>query len=209
VTGHKSWPPPRPASSREKFLATVLTQPLNRADAIVALCGEDSVPRCAVAQQLLIQGAAPKIVLSGGLDDGNKKSAKTMAGVLMGKGVLPSRIIEDNASSNTKEQAENVLDLADRNGWRRLLLVASTQHLPRAFLTFVSALSSSDDMEALDIRIIPVAANQVQWWGKPEGMTTTRLALLDTELKKIEQYQKTGDVASYEEGLEHLQRLES
>lgn len=195
---------PKTASlTRERFLAVVLTAPLARADAIICLCGQDGEERASVAQQLLIQGCATHIVLTGGLDGKDKKSAKTLAATLMGKGVSPSRIIEDNESKNTKEQAENVTKMVTEKNWKQILLVASPEHLPRAFLTFVKA------SEGLDVRIVPVAANHVKWWGKPEGVTTTRLALLDGELAKCQAYQELGDVATYEEGLAHLKGLES
>lgn len=189
-------------TDRERFLAIVLTVPLTRADAIVCLCGEDGLERGKVAQQLLIQGAAPTIVLSGGLESEDKQGAKTVCDKLIGNGVSPERIIEDLRSTNTKEQAENVREVATTYSWKQLLLVASPQHLPRAFLTFVKA------FEGIDVRIVPVTANHVGWWSKPEGVTTTRLALLENELAKTQAYQEIGDCAHYSAGLKHLKKLE-
>jgi len=189
-------------SAREKFLALVLTAPLARADAIVALCGEDGLERALVAQELLIQGAADTIVLTGGLDSDSKQSAKTLADKLIGNGVNPQRIIVENEATNTRDQAQEVVEIAIEKNWKRLLLVASPYHLPRAALTFIH------DVRRLDIRIIPVTANQVAWFGKPEGVSRNRMALLDGEYAKIAAYQEIGHVASYEDGIKHMKRWE-
>lgn len=190
-------------SAREKFTALVLTAPLARGDAIVCLCGEDGTHRAAVAQQLLIQEAAPKIVLTGGLDGGGRQSAKTLAEALIGKGVSPDRIIQDPNPTNTRQQAVSVVEMALENGWKRLLLVATPNHLPRATLTFIRAVKD------LDIRIIPVTANQVPWFKKPEGVKQNRLQLLDAEFSKIASYSFLGDCATYEQGIKYLKKWEA
>jgi uncharacterized SAM-binding protein YcdF (DUF218 family) len=189
-------------SERERFNAVVLTAPLARADAIVALLGEDGLERGKVAQQLMLQGAAPKIVLSGGLESDSKQGARSVSDKMIGNGVDPQRIIEDTESTNTKEQSTWVAELATENDWTRLLLIASAYHLPRAFLTMIHAVRGSN------IQIIPVTANHVPWFGSPEGVKRTRLELFEGELAKTVAHQELGHVASYADGLKHLRRGE-
>lgn len=174
-------------SDRERFAAVLASGPLLRADALVVLCGEDAEQRMNVAIQLLHQGAAESIVLTGGIDDGDaKKSAATLAPILLGKGCAPSRIIVDETATNTHEQAEYVVKLAKVRKWKRLLLVASAYHMPRAMLTFLAELKKAK----LDkkVQIVPVAASQLPWGKSPPGCTRSRLDLLDDEFAKIEAY---------------------
>lgn len=191
--------------ARETFLAVLARPPLQGADAIVVLCGEDGVPRAKVGLHLLAAGYAPRVVLSGGLDDPPRlMGATTLHARLMGKGLAPDRILLEGASTNTREQAVNVVALAQSEGWKALLLVASPQHLPRAFLTFLRALQEVGATGT--VRLVPVPASQLAWWSAPEGVTTPRIELLGAELAKCEQYRE--HVARYEEGLAYLQHWE-
>jgi uncharacterized SAM-binding protein YcdF (DUF218 family) len=186
------------ASDRERFLAALYTAPILPADAIVVLCGEDAEERGHAAVELLRQGAAPTVVCSGRIDTPPRRvSGAAVSTALMTRGLAPDRILVESGSQNTHEQAVNVLDLADANGWTRLILVASNYHLPRAFLTFVKALGDRR------IRLIPYATSHLSWWDSPPGMTETRVTLFDRELAKIDEY--ADHVATCAEGLAYLQ----
>lgn len=189
------------ATDRERFLALLLTGPLLKADAIVVLCGEDVVPRADIALQLWKQGAAPGIVFSGGKQDPPRwVGAEAMRLDFLGRGVAPDRIMVEDVSQNTREQAINVVAMAIEKEWKRLLLVASGYHLPRAFLTFLRALEDVDATET--IRLVPVPASQSAWRLPPDGMEESRFALLDAEFAKVEEY--ILDVARYRHGIEYL-----
>lgn len=189
-------------TDRERFHALLFNGPLLTGDAIVVLCGEDCAPRLAVAAELMGSQAAPVVMLSGGIDEPPRvMGARRGKAELMGLGVAPSRIEGEARSRNTREQATTVCDTARSRGWRRILLVASAYHMPRAFLTFVSAAPES-------LHVLPVPASQAPWNRAPEGAGATRLELLATEAAKVAKYGALGHVASYAEGIDYLLRWE-
>lgn len=195
----------------ETFLQVLANGPLLSGDAVVVLCGEDSAPRLAIAAQLMRDNAAPVVVLSGGKDKPPRwHGADTCFPLLMGLGVSPERIITETASQDTHEQAVNVVAMADERGWKRLLLVASPYHMPRAFLTFLQAMLDRDEagrpegVEAVasGMRVVPITTSQAPWGQPPEGMTLARVRLFEIELGKIERYHN--HVAHPSEGTEYL-----
>lgn len=188
-------------TDRERFFAVLFNGPLLTGDAIVVLAGEDADERGNTATELFRQGAAPVIVCSGALHDPPRRiSGDELAALLMSRGVAPDRLLVEAGSQHTGEQARHVVEMARLNDWKRLLLVASPYHLPRATLTFIKALGDSV------IRLVPVPASQLRWWESPPGMTTSRLDLLTTEAEKVEAYQ--ADVATWAEGVAYFQRWE-
>lgn len=188
-------------TDQTRYLAALFTAPLLPADAIVVLCGEDADARAAVALELFAQGAAPVIVCAGGLSDPpRRRDARHVSTRLLAEGVAPDRLIVETGSTNTHEQAVHVVEMAVANDWKRLIVVASGYHLPRAFLTFVKAVGDRA------IRLVPMAPTQLSWWDCPPGMTETRLALLATDLAKVDEY--AADVATVAEGLAYLQRTD-
>jgi len=193
-------------TARERFMAILSNGPLLQSDAVVVLCGEDAVPRLEIAAQLMFSEGAKLVVLTGGKHDPPRwQGANELTPKLMGMGVAHSRILLDAISTNTREQAVNIVDRAIEGGWKRLMLVASPYHSYRAFLTFLRALQEREVDKAIQLVMVP--ASQVPWWSAPDGMEQTRIELLDTELAKMAQY--GAHVASYEEGLEYLAYWES
>lgn len=186
-------------TDRARFLQALFTQPLLKADAIIALCGEDCEPRLEMALQLFKQGGAEYVVVSGGRHHApDILGAEWASDWLVGKSVHPERVIVEAQSQNTHEQAAHVLELADTRDWHNLLLVASAYHLPRAFLTFVKALADPPT-----IRLIPAAA-WAPWTGTPAGVDRARAELVLVEYVKTQEYQQVGHCASYDKGLEYL-----
>lgn len=190
-------------TGREEFLVRLFTGPLLTGDAIVVLAGEDADARLTIGAQLFRQGAAALLVLSGGRKElPRHRPAADLVGPLLGMGVAPERIVLESASQNTHEQAVHVLALAAERGWRRLLLVASSYHLPRAFLTFLATLRATGRHEA--VRLVPVAASQSPWDGCPPGCTSSRAVLLAEETIRLREYQAMGHCATEEEGTAYL-----
>jgi hypothetical protein len=193
-------------ADRERFLALVSSGPMLRGDAIITFCGEDADPRVNMAAGIFLSGGAPRIVLSGGKHEPPRwKGAKACEPMLFGKGVAPDRIILESESTNTREQAVAVVRLACDLGWRRLLLVASSYHAPRAYLTFLKELANVGHDKT--IQLVSVPCSQSPWFSSPAGMITTRVDLLAGELEKIDLY--GAHVATYAEGLESIRYWES
>jgi uncharacterized SAM-binding protein YcdF (DUF218 family) len=202
-------------SARERFCTVLAQGPLLLPDALVVLCGEDAEARLDVATELYRyaavqvmekqRGVLPRVVLSGGRHDPPRHvGAATLHGALMGRGVAHNQIVLEAASTNTREQAVNVVEIAAKRDWRRLLLVASAYHMPRAFLTFVCAIREAGLAQTVELTAAPVTSSP--WFGAPAGMDTPRIALLEEEFAKIDAYRE--HVATYEEGLAYLQSWE-
>lgn len=190
-------------TAREQCCAALYTGPLLTADVIVLLTG-DGEQRVATAVELMRQGGAQRIVITGGLDEPPYAVPATrLMGKVMAHGVAPSAIDVDVAAMNTWEQAQNVVARAEANGWKRILLVASNYHAPRAFLTFVRALRLAGLDDTVQVLVVPATAS---WFQAPEGVDKTRMELLADEFRKVAEY--TNHVATWDEGLEYLARWE-
>lgn len=195
------------ANARDTLLALVYTAMPLTSDAIVVLCGEDATARLATGVEWLRQGAAPRIVLSGGAHTPPRViSAESLAPELLSMGVSPDRVIVETASTNTREQAVNVMAMAQENGWHRVMVVASPYHLPRAFLTFLAAVPRIRNVP--QVQVVPIAAAVPQWFAPPPGGFANRSDLYAQELDKIAQHQRTGDCATYAQGVRYFAMLE-
>lgn len=192
-------------TDRERFLALCYNGPLLSGDCIVVLAGEDAQPRAEVAAGLFTRGAAPALLVTGlPARDAHRDSADETVVRLLALGVAPERITVDGRALHTRHQAERVVAEARAREWKRLLLVASAYHIPRAVLTFVAAMRDAGH----ELHLIPVGASHASWLKCPEGMTDTRLDLLGVELAKCETYAEKGDCATFAEGVAYVARVE-
>jgi len=203
-------------TAREKLLAILNSGPILAPDAMIVLCGEDAIPRMEFAvgkfreftywaAQNKIEDYQPPIVLTGGLHDPpHLRGAAQLEAKLFGAGVSPDRVIIDNESQNTREQAVNVVALAMDKGWRRIMLVVSPYHAFRAYLTFLKAAQEAGIEKSLEINITP--ASHVPWWKAPVGAESTRFQLLEHEFTKIRKY--SDHIATWQEGLKALEYWE-
>lgn len=191
-------------TDRERFHLMLMTQSLRRADAIILLAGEDGEGRKDTALELLHQLAAPCIVCAGGRHEPPRiTDGDTLAQQLVAAGVAPDRVMVD-LSVHTQEQAQHIIELAAANDWKVLLIVASAYHLPRAYLTFVQAILTTDPSPL--IRLVPVPSRHLPWFGALPGTTDTRADQLDLEAAKCAEY--TEHVASYVAGIAYLKYWE-
>lgn len=184
---------------REKLLALIFNEPLKKADSIVLLEG-DIFNRITEAARLYKEGWSKKIVISGNIDNPpHSIPAKRMLPELIKLGVPKEDVELEEKSLTTRDQAVEVMQIVQKKGWKRVILVASNYHQLRAFMTFLKAMKE----QGLQIEIINAPARDLKWF--EETGWGTRIDLLETEIDKIEQYQKKGHVVSYEEALEYQQ----
>lgn len=191
-------------NNKEKFLVLISNERLKKADAIILLEG-DGLNRVKPAADLYLQGWADTIVVSGGVytpDYGSYPSEYLIPELIKG-GVPSEKIVIEGKSKHTREQAEEVLELARNHGWKKIILVASSYHQPRAFLTFLKVMNEKN----LKLQIINAPARELSWfeetgWGK-------RNELLDAEFEKIEKYMALGQMATFKEAIEYQQWKES
>lgn len=181
-------------TEREKILAIVDNDTLSTSDAIILLEG-DGFYRFRKAVSLYRQRMAPKIVFSGNIVDYDYGSFpfSEVLPLMLKEGVPECDIIHEDKSLNTREQAVEVVKMAQERGWRKLILVASHEHQYRAYLTFLR--------EVLDtksgITLYNSPARNLGWfvdqgWG-------TRLERLEAEILRIEKYTEMGHLAHADE----------
>ncbi len=80
--------------------------------------------------------ATPWLVLTGGVGAAGVSEAAVMAALARGRGVAAERLVLEEESTSTLEQAIAVSRLARQRGWRRVVVVTDRYHLPRALFLF-------------------------------------------------------------------------
>ena len=185
-------------TDREKILAIVDNDCLSTSDAIILLEG-DGFDRFRKAVSLYKQGQAPKIVFSGNITDydyGSYPFAEVLPRMLEA-GVPEEDIIHEDKSLNTREQAVEVVRMAQERGWKKLILVASHEHQYRAYLTFLREVLDSKS----GITLYNAPARNLDWfvdkgWG-------TRFERLEAEIMRIEKYTELGHLANAQEVIDY------
>lgn len=112
-----------------------LTNPLKKADVIIAVSGGDTQARVRHAVDLYQAGWAPKIIFSGAAKDPESSSnAKVMRSIAAAQGVPPAAIELDEQSRDTKENAAATKPLASK--YQTIILVTSEYHQRRVYKEF-------------------------------------------------------------------------
>lgn len=137
-------------------------------DAIVAVSGGNTSLRAAEAIKLYKNGWAKYLMFSGAAQDADSPSNATVMKVqALDAGVPASAIIVENASRNTRQNAENTSKLfVDRN-IKRVIVVTSPYHQRRAGLEFQTTVSQN-----IIVKNHPVDNDPDwpwYWWATPRG----------------------------------------
>lgn len=183
-----------------QFIALVDNDLITKSDAIILLEG-DGAYRVNKAADLLKNGWADKIVFSGGVTDYSYGSFpfKDIRNSFERNGIDSNTIILETKSTNTLEQAQNVIQMALDNGWNKLLLVATHDHQYRAYLTFLKVLLTKNLSES--IVVINTPARNLPWF--QENAWGSRFERLKAEIDKIFKYNEKGDVATFKEAIKY------
>ncbi|MBI4101483.1 MAG: YdcF family protein [Candidatus Nealsonbacteria bacterium] len=164
---------------------------LKKSDAIICLEG-DGLTRVPWAIELFKKKLAKSIVISGGLEKCPfSVPAGEMAKEFVKKGVPRKNLILEEKSQFTFEQGREVMALARERSWKKIILIASAFHQPRAFLTFLKAMEEAE----LKIQIFNAPAPGLPWFQKTP-LNKTRFELLEEEFEKIEKYYQQGHLTS-------------
>ena len=106
--------------------------------------------RVLYAAQIYKQGKAPHLLLSGGeitwLNATSSTPAGQMAEILQSLGVPKEALWLENKSQNTRENAVFAKAILDEKGIKKILLVTSAMHMPRAVALF----------QKLGVEVIPL-----------------------------------------------------
>ncbi|HET6438773.1 MAG TPA: YdcF family protein [Anaeromyxobacter sp.] len=114
----------------------------------------EAVERILRAAQLLRSGEAKAALLSAGTafpEPGEPTEADALAAWLREEGIPPDRVLVENKSRNTRENAVESARIVAEHGFRRILLVTSAWHAPRALGCF-RAVGLKPDLLAVDHR---------------------------------------------------------
>ena len=154
----------REDSEISKLHNLIQEQEVKESDAVVWFEG-DRDDRTAQAIKLMQSDFSPKVILSGGVEGPSDIPSWKMQDEFINAGISEGRIICDE-STNTKEQAQNVIDQIEENDWKRAILVANPYHQLRAFLTFLAELKKRGLDDKVEMMSAPPEYN---WFSKPNS----------------------------------------
>ena len=185
-------------TAREKFIALVDNDGIVKSDIIVLLEG-DGFNRYKKAADLYKNGYSDKIVFSGAITDYNYGSFpfEDILPKLLESGVPKESIIHEKKSSNTLEQAIEVIDIAIKNKWDKIILVATHDHQYRAYLTFLKQVLERKK----EIQLFNSPVRNLKWFEK--NVWGRRFDNIDNEFDKINKYMQMGHLASFDEAIEY------
>jgi uncharacterized SAM-binding protein YcdF (DUF218 family) len=109
------------------------------AQGLAALPAEDTLYRCLRAVEMYRQGPPCPVVVSGGQMTPNlpvPALARVMRDFLIGQGIPAEKVVEEDKSLSTYENAVRTARLLHQRGLQRVLLVTSGHHLERAVRCF-------------------------------------------------------------------------
>lgn len=178
-------------TEREQVMAIIDNDCLSRSDAAVLLEG-DGFFRFQKAVELYREGWVSRIVFSGNIDDKEYGSFpfNEVKPFILSKGVKESDLIHEDKSTNTREQAIEVIRISTENGWSKLALVASHEHQYRAYLTFLREVIDKKS----NIILYNSPVRNLRWF-KDDGWGI-RFERLSREFERIERYSEMGHLAT-------------
>ncbi|MDR7542819.1 MAG: YdcF family protein [Armatimonadota bacterium] len=115
----------------------VIRDPLRPADVVIAISGDGTGERARTAAVLLRRGFAPWMIVSGSRAGAARGGAAAeMARVAVQAGAPQDRVVLDDQSTSTQDNARHSARLMERHGWKRAILVTSPYHTRRAAVIF-------------------------------------------------------------------------
>lgn len=181
---------------------------------VVGVCLEgDTTLRLKATARLYAAGKLSRIIVSGGVDEpeNDQIPADEMVRILAKYGVDGKDIDEpDMRSRRTDEQAINVSDHVQKQGYQELLIISSGYHLLRAYLTFLKTVCDRGE----PYRLYGYHAGSLFSWFQPtrdEGRRRFHIFFkYDPEMQELSELQKIQtyeQVASIEQGWKYIQSM--
>jgi uncharacterized SAM-binding protein YcdF (DUF218 family) len=136
----------------------------------------DNVERLLEVRELLLKGEAKVAIVSGGqLKNGLRTEAEYLQEELVRLGVPKEQVVLEAKANNTRENATESKKLLDEMGAKRVLLVTSAHHLPRAVGCFRAA-GVEPDVLPVDFRLRD-PGDDPHWFPRAEYLSQTSRAL--------------------------------
>lgn len=146
-----------------------LEDPLEKADAIVAVSGGDTTARAEKAVELYAKQYAPLLIFSGAAADPSSPSnARVMQEIAVQRGVPASAIRIDELSRDTRENAAGIKNYLQNS--EKIILVTSEYHQRRANKEVQASLP---DTEIINAPSEDKNWNPKTWWLTPYGWWVT------------------------------------
>ena len=147
-----------------KFL--VQSDKLEKADAIAVFSG-DNGPRTERAVELLKEGYADYLILSGGKVYDDVTMAELMKNHAIKLGVDESKILIDDEAATTNENADFTADIIEENNFKSVIVVTSDYHTRRSKLAMEKALEDIlIDGDKVSVSVTPSKEEKftTKWW---------------------------------------------
>lgn len=184
--------------NRIKLVAIVFNDRIKKSDAVICLEG-DHYARLMHTMEVFQGGWAKKILISGGYESPPFSiPARILAKKLYKNGIPRDKVLLEEKSLNSYDQGVEVMKIIKEKKWKKIILVASHFHQPRAYLTFLKTMKNA----SFKIQIFNSPAKELSWFGKTT-LGVTRMQLLKEEFKKIDKYTAEGDLATIEEAINY------
>jgi len=188
----------------KKLKNFIESQSLCKADIIVWLQG-DRFDRGKKVLELYRAGYSNLILLTGNnelIGKGKRMGEDNVSLVDMEKWLIKNKvkkidILVESNSMNTHDQAVNVLRLAQNKKWKSIILVGSTHHQLRAFLTFLKQAKKIDWQGKITNQPVKIDLDDV-----PSGRDKTSKEIFNDELLKLDLYDNC--ISSVEDGISYL-----
>jgi len=145
----------------------IVGDPLVKADVIIVLAGDDNGERVAEGAELFRAGYAPYMLMSGGPLAWKLTYAEWMKKQATESGVPAARILLQDRSRSTIEDARFSLPIVKQQGFKSVILVTSPQHSRRAGKVFRQIFGR----EQIKVMVRPVAKSEFKpdrWWRRYE-----------------------------------------
>lgn len=183
------------------YCLSIMGQPLERADAVIALTG-DGYGRIYKALELYKMDFAKTLMITGADSTlykfPNLRASDFKTELVNSKRIEPENVIADDIGKTTPGQARSTVTVCKQNNWKSIIIVASGDHMVRAYLTFLKGFLR----EGYPIRML-AHASYAPWFAADEGLGVTpkeRWArFVSEEYPRIKRYQEQGDLATWQE----------
>ena len=139
---------------------------LEKADAIAVFSG-DSGARTERAVELLKEGYADYLILSGGKVYDDVTMAELMKNHAIKLGVDENKILIDDEASTTNENAEFTKDIIEENNFKSVIVVTSDYHSRRSKLAMEKSLEDTlIGGQSVEVSVTPAKEEKftTKWW---------------------------------------------
>ncbi|OGB75425.1 hypothetical protein A2810_01180 [candidate division Kazan bacterium RIFCSPHIGHO2_01_FULL_49_10] len=148
-------------------------------DAIVVVSGGETNQRVAEGVKLYKADWAKVLIMSGAARDAKDSNAAAMKRMAINSGIPANKIITEEESMNTFENAAYVRGIVESRKLNRLILVTSPYHQRRAALVFAKALAG------LPVKIINHSSLDSAWRKNGWWLDDWARKLTWSEVKKV------------------------